>query len=82
MRTLIAALSIALLPLVAYAQSNPSLTTSRGERIGNPSYRVMKPRYQKELDDALYKTNDRLYEDALKTIPDSKREADPWRNAR
>ena len=82
MRTLVAVFAIALLPVAAHAQSNPSLTTSRGERLGNPSYRVMKPRFQKEVDDALYKTKDQLYEDALRSIPDAKKEDDPWRNAR
>jgi hypothetical protein len=56
MRTLIAALTIALLPVAAHAQSNPSLATSRGQKYH--SYQEMKPRYQKEMDDALYKTKD------------------------
>jgi hypothetical protein len=34
MRTLIAALTIALLPVAAHAQSNPSLTTSLGQKVG------------------------------------------------
>jgi hypothetical protein len=80
MRTLIAALTIALLPVAAHAQSNPSLATSRGQKYH--SYQEMKPRYQKEMDDALYKTKDKSYEDALKSIPDSKKESDPWKDAR
>jgi len=82
MRRLIAALAIALLPVAAHAQSNPSLATSRGERSGYQSYREMKPRYQREMDDALYKTKDKSYEDALKSIPDAKKESDPWKDAR
>jgi hypothetical protein len=82
MRTLIAALTIALLPVAAHAQSNPPLTTSRGQRLGYPSYRDMKPRYQKELDDELDKMKDKSYQDALKSIPDYKREPDPWKDAR
>jgi len=42
----------------------------------------MKPRYQREMDDALYKTKDKSYEDALKSIPDAKKESDPWKDAR
>ena len=42
----------------------------------------MKPRYQKEMDNELYKMKHKSYEDALKSIPDSKEEPDPWKNAR
>ena len=79
MRMLIAVLAIASLPAAALAQSNPSLTTSRGQRSGYHSYKEVKPRHQKEIDDRM---RDKPYEDALKSIPDSKLQADPWRNAR
>jgi hypothetical protein len=79
MKTLVAALAIALSLVVAHAQSNPSLGTSRNQRIG---YQEMKPRYQKKMDDELYKVKDKSYEDALKSIPDSKKDPDPWANAR
>jgi hypothetical protein len=82
MRTLIAALAIALLTVAVHAQSNPSLTTSRGQRTGYHSHKEMKPRYQKEMDNELYKMKHKSYEDALKSIPDSKEEPDPWKNAR
>ncbi len=39
-------------------------------------------RYQKEMDNELYKMKHKSYEDALKSIPDSKEEPDPWKNAR
>jgi len=79
MRMLIAAATIALLPVAVHAQSNPSLGTSRGQRAGHQSYKEWKPRYQKELDERL---KHKSYEDALKSIPDAKKEADPWRDAR
>jgi hypothetical protein len=82
MRALIAALIIALLPVAAHGQSNPSLTTSRGQRSGYYSYEEIKPRYQKQTDDELYKMKNRSYEDALKSIPDYKKEIDPWKDAR
>jgi hypothetical protein len=82
MRTLIAALATALLTVAVHAQSNPSLTTSRGQRTGYHSYKEMKPRYQRETDNELYKMKHKSYEDALKSIPDSKEEPDPWKNAR
>lgn len=82
MRTLIAALAIALSPVAAQAQSNSSLATSRGERSGYQSYREIKPRFQKEIDDQSYRLKDKSYQDALKSIPDSKQESDPWKNAR
>jgi hypothetical protein len=75
----IAALAIVLLPVAAYAQSNPSLTTSRDQRSGYRSLRTVKPRY---VDDASYKMKNKSYEDALKSIPDSKIELDPWKDAR
>jgi hypothetical protein len=74
----IAALAIVLLPVAAYAQSNPSLTTSRDQRSGYRSLRTVKPTY---VDEASYKRN-KSYEDALKSIPDSKIELDPWKDAR
>lgn len=76
MRTFIAALTIALLPVAAHAQSNPSLATSRGQRAGYDSYKEWKPRYQKEMDEL---HRDKSYQDVLKTIPDVKK---PWRDAR
>jgi hypothetical protein len=79
MRMLIAVLAIALLPAAAHAQSNPSLTTSRGQRSGYHSYKEVKPRHQKEIDDRMI---DKPYEDALKSIPDSKLQPDPWKDAR
>ena len=80
MRTLIAAaFAIALLPVTAHAQSNPSHTTSLGERTGQHSYKVWKPKYQKEMEERMI---NKPYEDALKSIPDSKIEPDPWRDAR
>jgi hypothetical protein len=79
MRTLIAAFAIALLPITAHAQSNSSLSTSRGERTGHHSHKVWKPKHQKEMDDRMI---DKPYEDALKGIPDSKKEFDPWKDAR
>lgn len=82
MRTLIAALMCALLPVAGQAQSNPSLATSRDQRSGYYSLREIKPRYQKERDDALYNMKDKSYEDALRSIPDSKKESDPWKDAR
>ena len=82
MRMLIAALIIASLPVAAHAQSNPSLTTSRGQRSGYYSYQELKPRHQKEMDYELYRMKEKSYEDALKSIPDSKIERDPWKDAR
>ena len=82
MRTLIAALTIALLPVAASAQSDPSLTSSRDLRSGYHSHKEIKPRYQKDIDDGFYRMKDRTYENALKSIPDSKLEFDPWKNAR
>jgi hypothetical protein len=81
MRTLVA-LIMALSPVSASAQSNPSLDTSRGQRSGYQAYREIKPRFQSGIDDALYRTKDKAYQDALKSIPDSRKEADPWRDAR
>jgi hypothetical protein len=81
MRTLIAALTIVLLTVAAHAQSNPSLGTSRGQRTGYP-HKEMKPRYHKEIDAELHRTKDQAYQDALKKIPDSKEEHDPWKSAR
>jgi hypothetical protein len=81
-RTLIAALTIASLPVAAHAQSNPSLATSRGERTGYHSYKEFKPRHQREMDYESYKMKDKSYEEALKSIPDSKIESDPWKDAR
>ena len=77
MRTLIAALTIALLPVAAHAQSNPSLSTSLGQRSGYHSYREMKPKHQKEMDDELFRMKV-----AIKRIPYSKKESDPWKDAR
>jgi hypothetical protein len=34
------------------------------------------------MDNESYKMKHKSYEDALKSIPDSKEEPDPWRNAR
>ena len=82
LRTLIAALTIALLPVAAHAQSNPSLATSRGQRTGYYSYKELKPRHQKEMDYESYRMKEKSYEDALKSIPDSKKESDPWKDAR
>ena len=82
MRTLIAALTIVSLPVAAHAQSNPSLDTSRGQRSGYHSYKELKPRHQREMDYESYKMKDKSYEDALKSIPDSKKESDPWKDAR
>ena len=82
MRVPVAVLIIALLPVAAHGQSNPSLTTSRGQRSGYYSYEEIKPRYQKQRDDELYKTKNKSYEDALKSIPDYKKEIDPWKDAR
>jgi hypothetical protein len=82
MRTLIASLTIVSLPVAAHAQSNPSLDTSRGQRSGYYSYKELKPRHQREMDYESYKMKDKSYEDALKSIPDSKKESDPWRDAR
>ena len=82
MRTLIAALTIVSLPVAAHAQSNPSLDTSRGQRSGYHSYKELKPRHQREMDYESYKMKEKSYEDALKSIPDSKKESDPWRDAR
>ena len=82
MRMLIAALTIASLPVAAHAQSNPSLTTSRGQRSGYYSYQELKPRHQKEMDYESYRMKEKSYEDALKSIPDSKIEPDPWKDAR
>jgi hypothetical protein len=79
MRTVIAALVIALVAIAAHAQSNPSFESSRGQRTGYQSDKVMKPRYQKDMDEEL---RDRSYRDALRSIPDSKKESDPWRDAR
>jgi hypothetical protein len=76
------ALTIALLPVAAHAQSNPSLSTSLGQRSGYHSYREMKPKHQKEMDDELFRMKDKSYKDALKSIPDSKKESDPWKDAR
>jgi hypothetical protein len=39
----------------------------------------MKPRYQKDMDEEL---RDRSYRDALRSIPDFKKDSDPWRDAR
>ena len=82
MRKLIAALTIASLPVAAHAQSNPSLTTSRGQRSGYYSYQELKPRHQREMDYESYRMKEKSYEDALKSIPDSKIEPDPWKDAR
>jgi hypothetical protein len=82
MRTLIAAMAIASLSVAAHAQSNPSLDTSRGQRSGYYSYRELKPRSQREMDYQSYKMKEKSYEDALKSIPDSKKEPDPWKDAR
>jgi hypothetical protein len=82
MRTLIASLTIVSLPVAAHAQSNPSLDTSRGQRSGYYSYKELKPRHQREMDYESYKMKEKSYEDALKSIPDSKKESDPWRDAR
>jgi hypothetical protein len=82
MRMLIAVLTIASLPVAAHAQSNPSLTTSRGQRSGYYSYQELKPRHQKEMDYESYRMKEKSYEDALKSIPDSKIEPDPWKDAR
>jgi hypothetical protein len=82
MRTLIASLTIVSLPVAAHAQSNPSLDTSRGQRSGYHSYKELKPRHQREMDYESYKMKDKSYEDALKSIPDSKKESDPWKDAR
>jgi hypothetical protein len=82
MRTLIAALAIASLPVAAHAQSNPSLDTSRGQRSGYYSYKELKPRHQREMDYESYRRKEKSYEDALKSIPDSKKEPDPWKDAR
>ena len=79
MKALIAALAIALLPVAAHAQSSPSLTSSRGQRIGYHGYKELKPRYHTDMD---RKTKNQQYEDALKSIPDVKKEADPWKDAR
>ena len=82
MRTLIATFAIALLPVTAQAQSNPSLTTSRGERTGHHSQHGWKSKYQKETDDEIYRMKDKSYQDALRSIPDSKKVSDPWKDAR
>ena len=82
MRKLIAALTIASLPVAAHAQSNPSLTTSRGQRSGYYSYQELKPRHQREMDYESYRMKEKSYEDALRSIPDSKKEPDPWKDAR
>jgi hypothetical protein len=76
---IIAALAIALLPVAAHAQSNSSLATSRGQRAGYHSYKEWKPKYQKDLDEL---HREKPYQDALNSIPDSKIESDPWRDAR
>ena len=78
MRTVIAALVIALVAIAAHAQSNPSFESSRGQRTGY-HHKVMKPRYQKDMDEEL---RDRSYRDALRSIPDPKKDSDPWRDAR
>jgi hypothetical protein len=76
---LIAFLPIALLPVAAHAQSNPALTTSIGQRSGYHSYKEYKPRHQKELEERI---RDKPYQDALRSIPNSRAEPDPWKDAR
>jgi len=51
-------------------------------KSGYHSYREMKPKHQKEMDDELFRMKDKSYKDALKSIPDSKIESDPWKDAR
>jgi hypothetical protein len=82
MRTLIAAFAVTLLSVAAYAQSNPSLTTSRGERVGHQSHSHIKSRYQKDAENEIYKRHHKSYEDALRSIPDARKETDPWKDAR
>jgi hypothetical protein len=77
--TPIALLLIALLPVGAHAQSNAGLTTSIGQRSGYHSYKEYKPRHQKELEE---KIRDKPYQDALRSIPNSRAEPDPWKDAR
>jgi hypothetical protein len=79
MRTVISALVIALLAVTAVAQSNSSLETTRDQRSGYRSHKVMKPRYVKDMDE---ESRERSYRDALRSIPDSKIDHDPWRDAR
>jgi len=79
MRTLIAALAVALLTISADAQSDPSLTGShRSETYARDSQKdaqKMKARQQNKL-------HDKKYKDALDSIPDTNETPDPWKNAR
>ena len=52
------------------------------KEVGYYSYEEIKPRYHKQMDDELYKMKNKSYEDALKSIPDYKKEIDPWKDAR
>ncbi|MGA7535505.1 MAG: hypothetical protein WBW27_26875 [Pseudolabrys sp.] len=79
MRTLIAALAIALLTTSAVAQSDPSLTGShRSESYARDSQKdaqKMKAKHQN-------RTHDKKYKAVLESIPDSGETFDPWKNAR
>ena len=69
MRTLIAALAIALLAVAAHAQG-----MGKGQRQQKP--------VQKTEDVAKKKALDEDYKNALKNIPESKEKPDPWKTMR
>jgi hypothetical protein len=69
MRTLIAALAIALLTVAAHAQG-----MGKGKRQQQP--------VQKTEDVAKKKALDEDYKNALKNIPESKEKPDPWKTMR
>jgi hypothetical protein len=79
MRTVVAALAIALLTTSAVAQSDPSLTGShRSEsyvRDSRKDSQKMKAKQQNKM-------HDKQYKDVLESIPNSDETFDPWKNAR